>query len=74
MCLSIFGIAFHRGNQWCRAKEDLGVYPTLAHARHANNKRTAMYDSLLTLSTMLLAKARSHELQTPIAGLDGEEG
>ena len=34
-----------------------------------------MYDSLLTLSTMLLAKARSHELQTPTAGLvDGEEG
>ena len=42
--------------------------------QHANNERTAMYDSLLTLSTMLLAKARSHELQTPTAGLDGEEG
>ena len=33
-----------------------------------------MYDSLLTLSTKLLAKDRSHALQTPTAGLDGEEG
>ena len=36
-----------------------------AQDQHANNKRTAIYDSLLILSTMLLAKARSYELQTP---------
>ena len=45
-----------------------------AQGQHANNERTAMYDSLLTLSTMLLAKARSHEFQIPTAGLGGEEG
>ena len=45
-----------------------------AQGQHANNERTAMYDSLLTLSTMLLAKARSHGLQTPTVGLDDEEG
>ena len=37
-----------------------------AQGQHANNERTAMYDSLLTLSTMLLAKSRSYELQTPM--------
>ena len=49
--LMYFAIAFHRGNQWCGAKEDLTFYPTL-----------------------LLAKSRSAALQTPTAGLDGEEG
>lgn len=72
--LMYFAIAFHRGNQWCHAKEDLSFYPTIAHARHANNERAAMYDSLSTLSTMLLAKSRSAALQTPTAGLDSEEG
>ena len=33
-----------------------------------------MYDSLLILCTMQLAKARSDALQTPTAGLGGEEG
>ena len=72
--LMYFAVAFHRGNQWCHAKEDLTFYPTLAHARNANTKRAAMYDSLSTLSTMLLAKSRSAALETPTAGLDGEEG
>ena len=72
--LMYFAIAFHRGNLWCGAKEDLTFYPTLAHARNANTKRAAMYDSLSTLSKMLLAKSRSAALQTPTAGLDGEEG
>ena len=66
--------AFHRGNQWCHAKEDLTFYPTIAHARDANIKRSVMYDSLSTLSNMLLAKSRSAALETPTAGLDGEEG
>ena len=70
--LMYFAVAFHRGNQWCHAKEDLTFYPTIAHARNANNKRSAMYDSLLTLSTMLLAQSRSAALQTPMTGLDGE--
>ena len=72
--LMYFAIAFHRGTLWCGAKEDLTFYPTLAHARNANTKRAAMYDSLSTLSKMLLAKSRSAALQTPTAGLDGEEG
>ena len=33
-----------------------------------------MYDSLSTLSNMLLAKSRSAALETPTAGLDGKEG
>ena len=37
--LVYFAIAFHRGKQWCNAKEDFMFYPTPAHARNANDKR-----------------------------------
>jgi len=72
--LVYFAIAFHRGNQWCHAKEDLTFYPTLAHARHANNERAAMHDMLQAASTMLKSQASAAALETPTAGLDGVAG
>ena len=69
--LLYFAITFNRGNQWCHAKEDLTFYPTLAHARNANNKREAMYDSLQLAITMLQSQARAAALEIPKEGLDG---
>jgi len=72
--LIYFAIAFHRGKQWFHAKRELTFYPSLAHARHANNERAAMYDSLLHLSDALLGMARKSQLETPKVGLDGMGG
>ena len=73
--LIYFAIAFHRGKQWFHAKSDLTFYQSLAfYARHANNERTAMYDSLLRLSDTLLGMARRSQLETPKVGLDGMGG
>ena len=72
--LIYFAIAFHRGKQGFHAKRDLTFYPSLARARHTNNERTAMYDSLLRLSDMLLGMARRSQLKTPKVGLDGMGG
>ena len=53
---------------------DVLSYPSLAHARNANNKRAAMHDTLQAASTMLKSQASAAALETPTAGLDGVAG
>ena len=55
--LQYFGIVFHRGNQWCYAKKDLDFYPSLSHARHANNQRASIRSSIRTFGNMFLEQA-----------------
>jgi hypothetical protein len=70
--LLYFGIVFHQVNQWCYAKQDLDFYPTIAHARDANNKRATFADSLVLLFEMFLSQARNSA--STVDGLDGDDG
>ena len=44
--LQYHSVATHRGKQWLTAKEDIDFYPSLFHARGANNARASFDDSL----------------------------
>jgi hypothetical protein len=53
--LQYHAVATHRVRQWLTAKEDLDFYPSLFHARRANNARVTLDDSLdYMISTFLL--------------------
>ena len=52
------GVACHRINQWCYAKKNLKFYPSLAHARHANNERASFFDSLRVAEDMFLDQSQ----------------
>lgn len=71
--LMYFAVLFHRVNQWCNAKTDLKFYPSISHARHANNERAAFMDSLMLLCELLLSQSRKETLDTNVGGLDGED-
>ncbi len=44
--LQYHSVATHRVKQWLTAKEDLDFYPSLFHARGANNVRASFNDFL----------------------------
>ena len=69
--LLYFGITFHRIHQWCGAKKDLKFYPSLSHARNANNNRATFADSLLKLSRMFLSQASRARAESSSRGIDG---
>jgi hypothetical protein len=71
--LMMFAIAFHRGNQWCNANLTF-PYPTLPHARNANNKRADMEDSLDLLIDMFMQVIEAEKSEALIASATGEEG
>lgn len=72
--LLYFAVLFHRINQWSKAKEDLDFYPSLAHARHANNERASFRDSLRLLSDRFAREARQAGFDNPVEGLEGNAG
>lgn len=69
-----FAITFHRVNQWCNAAKDLRKYPSLQHARHANNERASNFDSYKLLSSKFVTQANEAAAANNESGLDGKDG